>query len=115
MPGRTPGKSASGEGMGEQPQPATTEKAATAAVLCSQCQRALRDADAEVGEAAGSGQDEEDNRPPRRRPGNAGRRKEKSGPSQDDLRVYITMAIIMLLAFFVTMVKVAISSLIAED
>ena len=85
-----------------------------AAVLCSQCKKALRDADIEVGEGGtgqdggggGGGKGEEHNKPPRRRPGNANKKKEKSGPSQEDLRVYITMAVIILLAFVVTLVKV---------
>ena len=75
-------------------------------------EKALRDADIEVGEGGtgqdggGGGKGEEHNKPPRRRPGNANKKKEKSGPSQEDLRVYITMAVIILLAFVVTLVKV---------
>ena len=89
---------------------ATTEKAA---VLCSQCRKALRETNIEIVEA-GSSHDfsssgvsgSEDFKKPRRRPGNANKTKEKSGPSQEDLRVYITMAVIILLAFVVTLVKV---------
>ena len=80
-----------------------------AAVLCSQCRKALGETDIEVGEGgSGSGENSSnsvDIKPPRRRPGNA-KKKEKSGPSPEDLRVYITMAVIMLLAFVVTLVKV---------
>ena len=82
----------------------TTERAA---VLCSQCRKALREAGIEVeegGTGEGEGEGGEDNKP-RRRPGNA-KKKEKSGPSQEDWRVYITMAVIILLAFVVTLVKV---------
>ena len=82
-----------------------------AAVLCSQCRKALREADIEVGEGgtvedSGGNGSEDNKQPPRRRPGNANKKKEKSGPSPEDLRVYITMAVIMLLAFVVTLVKV---------
>ena len=86
----------------------TTTTTERAAVLCSQCRKALREAGIEVEEGGtGAGEDGEggeDNKP-RRRPGNA-KKKEKSGPSQEDWRVYITMAVIILLAFVVTLVKV---------
>ena len=88
---------------------ATTEKAA---VLCSRCRKALRETNIEIVEAgsshdfSSSGISGSEDSKPRRRPGNANKAKEKSGPSQEDLRVYITMAVIILLAFVVTLVKV---------